>query len=607
MIKNTNNDKLASLNVDSKYFLFYQIWKELTDRRTMDSYQFRVMNSLNALAELIEIIDLKLNKYYTTNHNIIVSSQETISIIQNDSVLKTFYPAIYYCLLRHLGKKVETDPQLRALRYQLTYCYDVLSSQYIENVFSELENDIAMKNNDEIIKKTKILLSCCASNGWSTNALYGLADILLNSAIEKERWNSFKRRIIEATSIPYTVYIPLNLVNGSKGISKSNLAIKIHSEIIALGDTQVNIFLKEDVMQKYNLHNNELTDKEYMAFNVDAYDFYSACNKAIGKCTDILNILSFYNYIEPWDYQAVTVFVVNDEKFQNHIKIKGKQLFTTFNFLDSSTKIFKASKGIFQETNSLINKKLQATYAYANMGKASGTQEEKFMNTWVALESLCRGTTYDNIISNVLEIVPTALCARYIYRHFRNFIEDCLRCEITFSFRETDFLFTDTRSRREHVKDIINIMRNPVLYRELEDKCKINDLLLHRCKEMNKLATDSDSMFKKIEDHNDTVRKQLSRLYRIRNNIAHTGMTSTSLTRYIEHLVDYLNDFVAEVVMCSIIKKEDTPELIFEMIKDNYIAFVDLKKNTNSKDIPKVLAGLLDTGIIELTYSSEGL
>ena len=607
MIKNTNNDKLAGLNVDSKYFLFYQVWKELTDRRTMNSYQFRVMNSLNALAELIEIIDLKLNKYYTSNHNIVVSSQETISIIQNDSVLKTFYPAIYCCLLRHLGKKVETDSQLRALRYQLTYCYNVLSPQYIENLFSELENDITKNNIDEIIKKTKMLLSCCVSNGWSTNALYGLADILFNSAIDKERWNSFKRRIIEATSIPYTVFIPLNLVNGSKGISKSILAIKIRSEIIALGDTQVDISPKEDVMQKFNLHNNELTDKEYMAFNVEAYDFYSACNKAIDKCTDILNILSFYNYIEPWDYQAVSVFVVNDERIQNHIKIKGKQLFTTFNFLDSSTKIFKASKGIFQETNSLINKKLQAAYAYANMGKASGTQEEKFMNTWVALESLCRGTTYDNIISNVLEIVPPALCARYIYRHFRNFIEDCLRCEITFSFTKTVFLFTDTRSRRDHVKDIINIMRDPVLYQELEDKCKINDLLLHRCKEMKKLATNSDSMFKKIEAHNDTVRKQLSRLYRIRNNIAHTGMTSTALTRYIEHLVDYLNDFVAEVVMCSLIKKEDTPEMIFEIIKDNYIAFEDLKKNTNSKDIAIVLGGLLDTGIIELTYSSEGL
>ena len=47
--------------------------------------------------------------------------------------------------------------------------------------------------------------------------------------------------------------------------------------------------------------------------------------------------------------------------------------------------------------------------------------------------------------------------------------------------------------------------------------------------------------------------------------------------------------------------------MIFEIIKDNYIAFEDLKKNTNSKDIAIVLGGLLDTGIIELTYSSEGL
>ena len=83
-------------------------------------------------------------------------------------------------------------------------------------------------------------------------------------------------------------------------------------------------------------------------------------------------------------------------------------------------------------------------------------------------------------------------------------------------------------------------------------KCAINDLLEQRCKELHVLATDKNVMFNKIERHYSMVRRQLSRLYRIRNDIAHNAMTSAgTLMLYIEHLEAYLTGFVAEIVMCS--------------------------------------------------------
>ena len=65
-------------------------------------------------------------------------------------------------------------------------------------------------------------------------------------------------------------------------------------------------------------------------------------------------------------------------------------------------------------------------------------QEDKFINLWVALESLCRTDMYENIISNVLETVPPALCLKYIYRCYRNFAEDCLRCNVNFDLSTTN-------------------------------------------------------------------------------------------------------------------------------------------------------------------------
>ncbi len=52
MTKNCNDLDLTGNGVDSKFILFYQLWKELTDKRTLDSYQFRVMNTLSVLEEL---------------------------------------------------------------------------------------------------------------------------------------------------------------------------------------------------------------------------------------------------------------------------------------------------------------------------------------------------------------------------------------------------------------------------------------------------------------------------------------------------------------------------------------------------------------------------
>lgn len=49
MKKKLNNDDLDERDVDTKYYLFYQIWSELTDEKTLDTYQFKIMNTISAL------------------------------------------------------------------------------------------------------------------------------------------------------------------------------------------------------------------------------------------------------------------------------------------------------------------------------------------------------------------------------------------------------------------------------------------------------------------------------------------------------------------------------------------------------------------------------
>ena len=151
------------------------------------------------------------------------------------------------------------------------------------------------------------------------------------------------------------------------------------------------------------------------------------------------------------------------------------------------------------------------------------------------------------------------------------------------------------------VKDIISALNDNQLYQEILDKCTVNNLLIERCKEMHNLATDAETMFGRIDSHYLNVKRQLSRLYRIRNEIAHSALNDTTpLLQYIEHLEDYLTTFVSEIVQCWEKHRDSDVEEIFEMIKDNYREYSDIrsaKKQTNSKPL---LDNLRTTGIISL-------
>lgn len=142
MIKNCNNSALTEKNIDEKYFLFYQVWKELTDSRTLDTYQYRIMNTLSALQELCLVIVQRLNRYHNSNHNIEECKAETLQIIKNDSVMQEFYPIIWRRLIAHLSEKVDTEAQQRALRYQIEYCYNYIRESYIKTLVESLEESV---------------------------------------------------------------------------------------------------------------------------------------------------------------------------------------------------------------------------------------------------------------------------------------------------------------------------------------------------------------------------------------------------------------------------------------------------------------------------------
>lgn len=84
---------------------------------------------------------------------------------------------------------------------------------------------------------------------------------------------------------------------------------KVHNEITDMG---IALKTKPQLLSENNLFEEALLKESiYMVISVSAFDYYSATYKAIDRCTDILNILSFYNFIEAWNVKGIRCLAVN--------------------------------------------------------------------------------------------------------------------------------------------------------------------------------------------------------------------------------------------------------------------------------------------------------
>lgn len=101
-----------------------------------------------------------------------------------------------------------------------------------------------------------------------------------------------------------------------------------------------------------------------------------------------------------------------------------------------------------------------------------------------------------------------------------------------------------------------------------------------------------------MENHYNRIYWQIQRLYRIRNEIAHSALQEeTSLVVYIEHLNDYLSSYISEIVSCITDRGISSLEETLRLIKDNCDVFFEFCKNNDTNMFQNTIFA---TGIISL-------
>lgn len=594
MKKNTNNAQLLAKGVPSECLFMYQRWIEMLDLHTMDTYQYRVMNSYVAMTELIDNLESRISGIHTTDYNVVNNIAEIREILSKDIVLEkneNVFFSMVQRLFRELEKKDKlADSEKKSILYKLKYFVKKISTSYFFQIIEELHIAISDATNDKIDILVGILVSQCIFLKWSTQALYGLVSVFEGVGEFREKWERFVSTITRDDE-PFYVFINLPITR--------EIAENWQGEKGTFAMLGLSIYSTEEILIDHADVSGELqrlcSSRKYARFEVKAKDKYASAYKGISRLSEGINVASFFALLKPWDVQTARIITLHKEN-RNVSLIESKYLYATHEYVQRSrTLLRKTTELISGQPNSKIVNLLKSSFSYANMSRASFFQEEKYLNLWVALEALVQSAHYENTITYIKDTVSAALCLKYFQRLIKNFYNDCKRCGVVLRFSDTTLFSSHTVNNRRIVADMSTVLSDTVLFSELQLKCNTSTLLLHRANEMHELMN-GDNLAERISLHNKRVRWQLQRLYRLRNDIAHSAHFHVpSLSIYIEHLFDYLVCFITEIVECNIIDADTSIEEVFEIIRDNYGYFEKNGKNTSSYYV----SAFLKSGIME--------
>lgn len=603
MLPRSNDRALQARNVNSKYIFFFQRWQEILESRTLDMYQYNILNSCVACAELIDVIEKTMSGLLTARQNVDDCKDEALSIVKADKILDNHNRPLKNMLLRILGGKIDGKSRgdmlddkngvqyisLNRLKHQLKTPAKQLEAHYLSYILQELKKHIDSQDNSQTEACMEALISQCISKGWSAKGLFLLSEYFIGEESEEGKWERFKNRLTVGADESFQIYYGIRIETRPELSAESvrdtirtlGLQIKVGNDII------------DEDPDRQALYSKLNSEKTYIISTIAAPDLHAGVLSAINNLNSKLSIATFYNTISPWIANAPHIVAYNTAD-HSAIDLKLTDIFKTYDYIDSNNSVFEDTNSIFtNREKEHITSKLSAAFAYTNLSRSSLFQETKYISLWIALESVMRTGQYADIISHVKLVLPEVLCIRYLYRIVRNFSEDCIRC----GFKTNAALGINMQStdKKALVRQLISVFRDATAYQTLETCCGVNTLLKYRCADIHQLLNDTTAIVEKFDHYTQKIRWHIQRLYRIRNEITHSAFKEDkSLVIYIEHLYTYLAQLMSEVVYYVEHKGVSSVEDAYAIILESYKTYHELLKEGMS------ITEVLPHGVIEL-------
>lgn len=196
---------------------------------------------------------------------------------------------------------------------------------------------------------------------------------------------------------------------------------------------------------------------------------------------------------------------------------------------------------VFRNLDDLAKDQLGRSLRYLRLARNAASLEQKLLDLWIALESLFV-TRDTSILQGILDFVPQLYASAGLHRrvtYLRDLLvaNDVTTTPLCRTAIRSDAATFDNNTADHHV---FAILRDESAAIELFNSMGDREHLKFKFMQIFRDLKDNKALAVRLTKSETDVRRQLRRIYYLRNKIAHTGHFQGVRPQLVTHLLDYL-------------------------------------------------------------------
>lgn len=510
---------------------------ELLNKKTIDTNRLKLNNPLTTIIELVNVCS-DLNKGKLKNHDYAHSvANECIKMFGNKHYIESQTIEISY--FKKLVDKIKKDNYVKIIHSGNLIISD--NREYLNTLFEEIFDTINARQSAttldfeemrEFSRLIEYLFVQLIYEGYSKFYLQRFMMAVfsgLDSLNFEERLDIIKL-LKDRNEEKFEVIFGLDTTKFDKSqikVFSSDLKVLRKRDI-----TRISVKTQggsDDFFVKYKNH-------LLISINVKTKDYYQALNYSRRTLLQILDVMHL-------GYSDKNISLIEECFILGNNQPEKSSSFPTMYQIDGNYKSnHKVYRELLRKISTLktldVNKetvnKVNSGIRYLRMGGESGEIINKFINYWIGLEYIF--STYDAdsyTIGRLREYFKRCHALIYVKRNINEFHKDLFR------LREHT-LVTNYNDDLEYLKvqktydDLLANSRSP--------------LIKFRAHYYKGLLSDSNRVRGALENHQKNLEWNLTRIYRIRNEIVHNAALKEDIAVLTSHLRYYLTFIINGII-----------------------------------------------------------
>lgn len=557
--------------------LFIQLWAELFNPNTIDTYRVRVMNASAIITELEEVIIDAVNEVVPHLSNVIFVAKEAERILKNDFICQKHFKTETDFALNYIkslwDKPIKNDLANHFSKIKLLK--EKLELEYFNILLKDLEEAIFVsKNLDNIQAITKALATQLIQKGYSFSYLYNRKSLFLDNTRElsfRDKFNFFKT-----------------------DIQKPNRTFRIVFKFSATGIiTKFKEIFSIKILDHLNLNTNSIEEIEfdeqsgehYGELNIEAPDPYSAVYNSLKSISLLQNIVRYE--FRKKEFKVSPKFLVYDDtnsKVYLNTAVQRPLGFISAGKENRFKKYLESFNILLNTSQRKIDKdsvdRIINSFHYFRLSLDSAEPETRFLLNWIAFEYLVKIKMDKSLIEKVVNYIPKLFVTQYLNKLLKDFASNIFRLRCDKRMLQTADIIINSN----------NLIDIPSLFNALRDNSKAASIIASndsplfeiRVNELVKILKDLNSILSKLQEHLEDVQWNLQRIYRVRNKIVHSASTNLNLAQLDGNLTYYYTTLLNNIIYHSInAASETTLDSIYLKFESTYEYILTQVKNDN--------------------------